>query len=134
MIDKLELLRCKRLWHTCSETVVSFDLRKLPPYIRKNIPKQEYELALELPILPAGKGIILVNENFPEHRTVKNLLVSLDTIPRVCLETIFSMIKERYPDAEKAEIKDEDSATEKCLKIIFMLCPYLLDAQKKDHL
>lgn len=134
MLDKLQLFKIKKLWHTCSETVVSFDLRRLPPYVRKDIPRREFELALELPVIPAGKGVLLVNENFSEHKMVRDILVALDTLPRICLETIYDMVKRRYPDAEKAEIKEGDSATEKYLKIIFMLCPYLLDAQKKDHL
>lgn len=132
-IDKLELLRCKRLWHTCSETVVSFDLRKLPPYIRKNIPIQEYELALQLPVLPAG-NLLLVNEAFDEWKTVRDLLVSIDTLPRSLLEDIFTMEKKRYPDKEKASVLDGLPAGEQARRIIFMFLPQLLAAQKKDHL
>ncbi len=134
MINKFQLLKCKKVWHTCSQTVFSFDLHKLPPYIKKDIPKSEYDLALHLPIIPAGDGILLVNEYFPEWETVRDLLVALDALPNDFLKDIYEAEKQRYPDAEKAALSDNDSAGEKARKIIFMLCPELLKAQTKRHL
>lgn len=133
MMNKLQLLKCKQLWHTCSETVVSFDLRKLPPYIKKDIPKSEYD-ALQLPIIPAGDGILLVNEYFPEWETVRDLLVALDTLPHDMLKDVYESEKKRYKNADEAEILESDSSSEKARKIIFMLCPELLKAQTKRHL
>lgn len=133
MINKFQLLKCKKLWHTCSETVVSFNLRNLPPYIKKDIPKSEYDLALQLPIIPAG-NLLLVNENFGEWQTVRDLLVALDTFPRDLIKEMYEAEKRRYPDAEKAALSENDSASEKARKIIFMLCPELLKAQSKKHL
>lgn len=134
MINKFQLLKCKKLWHQYSETICGFDLSKLPPYIKKDIPKSEYDLALQLPVLPAGEGILLVNECFPEWETVRDLLVALDTLPNDFLKDIYEAEKQRYPDAEKAALSDNDSAGEKARKIIFMLCLELLKAQTKRHL
>lgn len=65
----------------------------MPPYLRKNIPKSEYDLALQLPIIPAGDGILLVNEYFPEWETVRDLLIALDTFPRDLLQEIYKAEK-----------------------------------------
>lgn len=134
MMDKLQLLKCKKLWHKYSETIVSFDLRKLPPYIKKDIPKKEFDLSLQLPIIPADDGILLINENFSEWQTVKNLLVSLDTLPHTLLEDIYEMEKKRYPDKEKASVLEDIPAGEQARRIIFMFLPELLKAQSKTHL
>lgn len=134
MINKFQLLKCKKLWHSYSETIYGFDLRKLPSYIRKDIPKKEFDLALELPILPAGNGVLLINEYFSEHETVRDLLVALDTLPSSLLRDLYEAEKKRYPATEKAILSEDDSAGEKARKIIFMLCPELLKAQTKKHL
>lgn len=135
-MNKFQLLKlkCKKFWHPYSETVYGFDLSKMPPYLRKNIPKSEYDLALQLPIIPAGDGILLVNEYFPEWETVRDLLVALDVLPKDFLKYIYEAEKQRYPDAEKAALLENDSASEKARKIIFMLCPELLKVQSKKHL
>lgn len=134
MINKFQLLKCKKFWHQYSETICGFGLSKLPPYIKKDIPKSEYDLALQLPIIPAGEGVLLVNEDFSESKTVRDLLVALDTLPRDLIKEIYEAEKRRYPDAEKAALSENDSASEKARKIIFMLCPELLKAQSKKHL
>lgn len=133
MINKFQLLKSKKLWHSYSETIYGFDLSKLPPYIKKDVPKAEFDLALQLPVVPAG-NILLANENFREWRTVKDLLVALDTLPTSLLHDIYEAEKKRYPDKEKAALSESDSASEKARKIIFMLFPELLKAQRKDHL
>lgn len=66
MMNKFQLLKYRKLWHSYSETVYGFDLSKLPPYIKKDVPKKEFDVTLQLPIIPAGNGILLVNEYFPE--------------------------------------------------------------------
>lgn len=134
MINKFQLLKCKKLWHSYSETIYGFDLSKLPPYIKKDVPKKEFELALQLPVIPAGDGVLLVNECFSEWKTVRDLLVALDTLPTSFLRDTYEAEKGRYPDKEKAALSESDSASEKARKIIFMLCPELLKAQRKDHL
>lgn len=133
-MNKFQLLKCKKLWHTYSETVYGFDLSKLPPYIKKDVPKKEFDLALQLPIIPAGDGILLVNEYFPEWETVRDLLVALDTLPHDMLKDVYESEKKRYKNADEAEILESDSSSEKARKIIFMLCPELLKAQAKTHL
>lgn len=133
MINKLQLLKCKKLWHACSETVVSFDLRKLPPYIKKDVPKKEFDLAVQLPVISAG-NLLVVNEAFSEWETVRGLLVACDTLPASLLHDIYEAEKKRYPDEKKAVLSEDDSAGEKARKIIFMLCPQLLKAQTKKHL
>lgn len=134
MTNKFKLLKLKKFWHPYSETVYGIDLRKTQPYIRKDISKQEFALALEFPILPAGDGVLLVNECFSEYETVRDLLVALDTLPASLLRDLYEAEKKRYPDAEKAALSEDDSAGEKARKIIFMLCPELLKAQTKKHL
>lgn len=134
MINKFQLLKCKKFWHPYSETVYGFDLSKLPPYIKKGIPKSEYDLALQLPIIPAGEGVLLVNEKFLEWKTVRDILIALDALPRDLIKEMYEAEKRRYPDAEKAALSENDSASEKARKIIFMLCPELLKAQSKKHL
>lgn len=134
MMNKFQLLKYRKLWHSYSETVYGFDLSKLPPYIKKDVPKKEFDVALQLPIIPAGNGILLVNEYFPEWETVRDLLVALDTLPNDFLKDIYEAEKQRYSDAEKAALSENDSASEKARKIIFMLCPELLKAQTKKHL
>lgn len=134
MINKFQLLKCKKLWHPYSETVYGFELSKLPPYIKKDVPKKEFDLALQLPIIPAGDGILLVNEYFPEWETVRDLLVALDTLPHDLIKEMYEAEKRRYPSAEKAALSENDSVSEKARKIIFMLCPELLKAQTKRHL
>lgn len=133
MMNKLQLLRCKNQWHTYSETVASFDLRKLPPYIKKDISKKEFDLALQLPIIPAG-NLILVNESFPEWKTVRDLLVACDTLPVSLLRDLYEAEKKRYPDAEKAAVLDGLPAGEQARRIVFMFLPQLLAVQRKDHL
>ena len=133
MINKLQLMKCKKLWHPHSESIVSFNLKSLPPYIRATVPKSEFDLAVQLPIIPAG-NLILVNENFPEWQTVRDLLVACDTLPVSLLRDLYAAEKKRYPDAEKAEICESDSPGEKARKIIFKFIPELLKVQKKDHL
>lgn len=134
MMNKFQLLKYRKLWHSYSETVYGFDLSKLPPYIKKDVPKKEFDVTLQLPIIPAGNGILLVNEYFPEWETVRDFLVALDTLPKDFLKDIYEAEKQRYPDAEKAALLENDSASEKARKIIFMLCPELLKAQTKKHL
>ena len=133
MLDKLQLLKAKKLWSTCSETISSFDLRKLPPYIKKDIPKSEYDLAVQLPIIPAG-NILLVNLAFSEWKTVRDLLVALDTLPKSLLKDVLAMEEKRYPDKEEASKLEGLPAGEQARRIIFMFLPELLKVQKKDHL
>lgn len=134
MMNKFQLLKYRKLWHSYSETVYGFDLSKLPPYIKRDVPKKEFDVISQLPIIPAGNGILLVNEYFPEWETVRDLLVALDILPKDFLKDIYEAEKQRYPDAEKAALLENDSASEKARKIIFMLCPELLKAQSKKHL
>ena len=89
---------------------------------------------MQLTIIPAGDGILLVNEYFPEWETVRDLLVALDTLPHDLIKEMYEAEKRRYPSAEKAALSENDSVSEKARKIIFMLCPELLKAQTKRHL
>lgn len=132
-MNKLQLLKYRKLWHKYSETVYGFDLRKLPPYIRASVPKSEYDLAVQLPVIPAGDGILLINESFPEWETLKSYLVALDILPHSLLESILDMEKRRYSN-DKPVILESDSQSEKVRKIIFMFLPELLKAQTKKHI
>lgn len=133
-MNKLQLLKCKKLWHSWSETVISFDLRKMPAYIKANISKSEYDLSLQLPIIRVDEGLLLVNESFPDWEMVKTLLVALDTLPREMLKDIYVAERKRYSDSESAAILESDSVSEKARKIIFMFCPELLAAQSRKHM
>lgn len=122
-MNRLQLLKIKKLWNPYSETVYGFDLRKTPPYIKKDVPKAEFDLATNLPIIPVGDGILMVNEAFSEWKAVKDLLVALDTLPRSLLEDVLTMEEKRYPDKEKASNLEGLPAGEQARRIVFMFLP-----------
>lgn len=121
-----------KIFHFHSPSVASISIKKVPNYVRAEIPKDIFEQAAQSPMLNTSQGFILLNEDFEDFEQRKKALVSLDWLPRSLLLDIYDMERERYKDIDSDIPQQPDNPKEQIRRVYAFLMKTLLDVQDPE--
>ena len=121
-----------KMFNFHSPSVASISIKKVPNYVRAEIPKDIFEQATKSPMLNTSQGFILLNEDWDDFESRKTALVSLDWLTRSLLLDVYDMERERYKDIDSNTPEKFDDPKEKIRRVYAFLMNTLLDAQDPE--
>lgn len=129
-----QLRKFKKLYHIHSEHVESFDFRKAPFQLRKDISEEDFNKILDIPFMRIEEDRkILVNESANGYQDLLEILIIIDKMPDIVLKDLFSLYSPKYKRLKVDDIMTFND-NESWRRLFFILMIEILWSHGEDNI
>lgn len=121
-MKSLDLKRFQKIYHVWTDHIVSFNFKKVPNSLKKDV--ENLEDVLSFPIIRADldtERTLVINEAHPAWETLINFLCGLDFLPDVVLRDLYDLLLQKCGNITIENYEDADpEKLERNIVLIFI--------------